>query len=262
MGKHILQNLLFTSLMAVAFTPIPVNGENLTHISQLLRTRECQDCDLTNAGLVMADLRDANLVGADLTRANLSRANLQGANLTNANLSGASFHGANLTGANLTGAILDYTDLRNAYVVDADFEDTDLTTTYINGAVGIPSGAVSAEQFYQWALIEDERGNYSQALQHYHSALELDPQFSSAYLARGVVQARYGRNAIALNDFQTAQKLFKQQENEEGYNISSNFIELLKNKEESNQQNKTRGSSRFVQTINGIMPLLFRFLLF
>jgi tetratricopeptide (TPR) repeat protein len=210
----------------------------------------------------MADLTNANLAGADLTRANLSRANLQGANLTNANLSGASFHGANLTGANLTGATLVYTDLRNAYVVDADFSDTDLSTTYVNGTVGIPSSAVSAEQFYQWALIEDKKGNYSEALQHYHNALELDPQLSPAYLARGLIQARYGRNAIALNDFQTAQKLFKQQENEEGYNISSNFIELLKTKEESNQQNKPKGSRRFVQTINGIMPLLFRFLLF
>jgi len=262
MGKHILHKLLLTSLMAVAFIPIPVNGENLTHISQLLRTKECQNCDLKNAGLVMADLRDANLVGADLSRANLSRANLTGANLTNANLSGASFHGANLIGANLTGATLVYTDLRNAYVVNADFSDTDLTTTYVNGAVGIPTSAVSAQQFYRWALIEDEKGNYSEALQHYHNALALDPQLSPAYLARGIVQARYGRNAIAMKDFQTAQKLFKQQENEEGYNISGNFIELLKTKEESNQQNNPKGSPKFVQTVNGIMPLLFRFLLF
>jgi uncharacterized protein YjbI with pentapeptide repeats len=72
---------------------------NPDQIQQLMKTRECPGCDLTDATLM-----GAGLPGADLTGANLSNANLYGANLQGANLTGAVFNGANLKLANLAGA--------------------------------------------------------------------------------------------------------------------------------------------------------------
>ena len=254
--------ILVTSFITINLFSSPVKGENLAHVSQLLRTKECQECDLSDAGLVMANLTGADLTGANLIGANLSRANLTGANLTNVNLSGASLHGANLTGANLTGAILNHTDLRNAYVVNANFSNTDLTTAYVNGIVGIPPEAVSPEQFYQWALIEDRNGNYAGALEHYNSAIAINPDFSEAYLARGIIRSRYGQSAIAIEDFEKAQRLFQKQNNQQGYILADNFIELLKAKDTQEKSNKSRGNPQFVQAISGILPFLFRFLSF
>ncbi|MDC0840399.1 pentapeptide repeat-containing protein, partial [Limnoraphis robusta] len=72
--------------LSIAILPMaPVQASNLQEIRQLLSTKECPNCNLTNAGLVLADLSGANLSGANLTGANLSRANLTGANLTGAN---------------------------------------------------------------------------------------------------------------------------------------------------------------------------------
>ena len=48
-------------------------------LEQLLRTRKCPRCRLTDADLVHADLRDADLSNALLQRANLSQVNLDGA---------------------------------------------------------------------------------------------------------------------------------------------------------------------------------------
>src|SRR4028118_1414235 len=146
--------LTTTSLSAVA------KAENLQHIQQLLSTRQCSQCELSGAGLVLADLSGANLSGADLSRANLSRANLTGANLTGANLTGASLNGANLSGANLSGANLSATDLRDAFLGNAQLFGTSLNTAYIQGAVGIPEYAGTPEDFYAWGVTESERGNY------------------------------------------------------------------------------------------------------
>lgn len=255
--------ILFTLL--TTFVPTVVKAENIAHLSQLLRTKECQECDLSEAGLVMANLSGANLMGANLSGANLSRANLNGANLSGANLTGASLHGANLTGVNLTGAILNQTDLRNARVVGAKFEQTNLNDAYIDGIIGMPTNVFSAEQFFAWALAEDRRGNYPQALNYYNTAIELDPDMAAAYLARGVIRARYDRMNIAIEDFRRAETIYTKQNNEEGLSLANQFIELSEAKLE-NPRNPiappNQGSPAFVQAVGGILPFLFRFLAF
>ncbi|MGY6529218.1 MAG: pentapeptide repeat-containing protein [Cyanobacterium sp.] len=250
--------------LTLSILPLQVKAENIAHLNQLLRTKQCQECDLSEAGLVMANLSGANLVGANLVGANLSRANLMGADLSYANLTGASLHGANLTGVNLTGAILNQTDLRNARVMGATFENTNLNNAQIDGIVGISSNAFSAEQFFTWALAEDRQGNYPQALNHYNSAIELDPEMAPAYLARGIIRARYDRMDIALEDFTKAKTIYTRQNNEEGLILASQFIELSQAKIENPRQplGGSQGSPRFVQAVSGILPFVFRFLAF
>jgi tetratricopeptide (TPR) repeat protein len=239
----------------------PSMGENLNHVSQLLNTKKCINCDLTNTGLVMSNLAGADLTGADLTGANLSNANLRGANFSNANLTGASLNGANLTGANLSNAILNTTDLRNAYVVNADFSNVDFTTSYIEGVIGIPKNAADAEQFYLWALAEDKQGNYQAALRYYNQVIEFEPDFAPAYLGRAVIYSRLGNTSKAIQNAEKAQELFELEENQESYQLASNFIEFVKIREGIENEEDNQGSPEFVQIVNTLGPLLLKFVL-
>ncbi|ELR99297.1 pentapeptide repeat-containing protein [Gloeocapsa sp. PCC 73106] len=219
MKKTILLTALWLSV------PVSVLAENLTHLSQLLSTKQCPQCDLRGTGLVMSNLSGADLSGADLSNANLSQANLSGANLSGADLSGASLYGANLTGADLTGAKLTGTDLRKAYLHNSSLVEVNLSEAYVEGATGIPTYAANVEQFQQWGMAESQKGNYRGAIDHFNRALTVDPNFASAYLGRSLAQYYLGKELEANQDAQTAATLYQSQNNTDGYQASLNFIE-------------------------------------
>lgn len=83
--------LLTSTLLMSLIATFPCQAENIEHLNQLLQTKQCENCDLADAGLVMINLQGANLRGANLVGANLSRADLTGADLRGANLTNASF---------------------------------------------------------------------------------------------------------------------------------------------------------------------------
>ena len=66
MKSTILATTLFFSLST------PLLAENLSHLSQLLSTKECPFCDLSGSGLVMSNLAGAKLNGANLSQAAIS----------------------------------------------------------------------------------------------------------------------------------------------------------------------------------------------
>jgi len=132
-NQHTFMKLVFYSyfLLVTFLSSLPVYAANPRHSEKLLTTRECQECDLSNA----------NLSGKDLFRVNLYKANLQGANLessdlTQSNLAGANFQGANLkystliqsnlTGANLQNANLLFAQLRQAILFNANLQRANL----------------------------------------------------------------------------------------------------------------------------------------
>jgi tetratricopeptide (TPR) repeat protein len=243
--------LTTTNLSAIA------TAENLQHIQQLLSTKQCQQCDLSGAGLVVADLAGAKLSGADLSRANLSRANLMGADLTGANLSGASLNGANLSGANLSGANLGGTDLRDAFLANAQLFGTSLNTAYVQGAIGIPQYAGTPEDFYAWGVGEANRGNYKAAIEFYNQALILKPDFAPAFLARGVARFNLGDPAGATQDAQKAGDIFNVQGNPVGYQTSQDMIRGI---EIAQNPPKARSGTSLGNAIVGVGSLLFRLL--
>lgn len=251
--------LTTTSLSAMhqALAPLPANAENLQHTQQLLSSKQCPQCELTGAGLVLADLAGANLSGADLTRANLSRANLTGANLTGANLTGASLNGANLTGANLSGANLDSTDLRDAFMVNAKLFGTSLNTAYVQGAVGLPEYAGTPQDFYAWGVTEAERGNYRGAIAKYNQALTIKSDFAPAFLARGIALYKLGNEAGATQDAKNAGALFSAQGNTAGYQASSNFLQAM---EIVRKPPKAGGGTSLGNVLVGIGSFLFQLL--
>jgi uncharacterized protein YjbI with pentapeptide repeats len=224
-----IKRTLLTTTVVLTTTSLGTTAyaENLQHTQQLLSTKQCSQCDLRSAGLVLANLAGADLSGADLTRANLSGANLVGADLSGANLTGASLNGANLTGANLSGATLTGTDLRTALLVNAQLFGVSLSTAFVQGTIGIPQYAGTAEDFYAWGVVEAERGNYTAAIENYNQALSIKSDYAPAYLGRGVAYFRLRDLATATEDAKKASELFTAQGNTEGYETSQNVLQAI-----------------------------------
>ncbi|NER33360.1 MAG: hypothetical protein F6J93_04720 [Oscillatoria sp. SIO1A7] len=230
------KNLVRLGILAAICLARPAIAENLTHIQQLLSTRECPECELSDAGLVMASLQNAKLSEANLSRANLSRALLNGADLSGADLRGASLFGANLTGANLTGADLSGADLRQAYLVGVDFTDAKLDGAYLQGAIGAPTKILKVEDVHNWGVAAAQRKNYDRAIDYFGQAIALDSEFALSYLARSIVRAEMGDTPASLEDARSASELFAAQNNTEGLQTSQTLIAQLEAFEAARQQ--------------------------
>ncbi len=253
---------VITTLSTIVIS-VPLQAENLSDLNQLLGTKKCSQCDLSNSGLVMANLTGADLKQANLISANLSQANLIGADLSGANLTGASLNGANLTGANLTGANLTGADLRNAYLGNTNLTDVDLNTAYLEGVRGIADDAATPEQFHRWGVREAERGNYDAAIAHYQRAIKQDSEFAPAYLGLAIIQFRFDNQTAAQKNAQIAAELFKKQEHQVGYQTALNFqhqVEAIRQAEE-NVANRDRGASNVGKFMGGVGSLLLKLLL-
>lgn len=242
---------------------VPAQGENLSDLNQLLSTKKCSQCDLSNAGLVQADLTGSHLAQANLAGANLSQANLQGANLRGADLSGTSLYGANLTGADLTGADLTGTDLRNAYVERANLAGVDLESAHVDGIKGLATTAASAEQFHRWGVREAESGNYQGAIANYQKAIQLDPELAPAYLGLAIIQYNFDYQPAAQKNTQMAINLFKKQKHELGLQTATNFQQkmTLIQEAENNVAKKEGGHGQIGKFIGSVGSLLLQFLL-
>ncbi|WP_392532755.1 pentapeptide repeat-containing protein [Nostoc sp. C117] len=236
-----------------------VQAANSEHIRQLLATKQCQNCDLTGAGLVMADLSGANLSGANLTGANLSRANLSGADLRGANLSGASLFGVNLSQARFSGANLAGADLRNTYLTNAELNGAYLNGTNFQGAVGIPSQIASPEDFYALGVAQAQKGNEQQAISYFSQAIAIKPEYAGAYLARGVARYQILDRQGAFLDAQVAEKLFSSQQNTSGIQTTQAFIKELQT---PYTEKTSSGNPSFVDLFGSVGSLLLQFLPF
>jgi uncharacterized protein YjbI with pentapeptide repeats len=256
MKLGLISSLVLVSSLSVALI---ARAENLEQLNQLLSTKQCSQCELTDAGLVMANLSGANLSGANLVGANLSNANLKGANLSGANLSGASLNGANLIGANLSGAILLSTDLRNAYLNNADLTGVSLDNAHVQGAIGLGNYGGTAVQFQAWGLKEAERGNYNSAIDYYDRALTVDPNYAPAYLARGLTYYRLGNESAAIQNAQIASKLYQEQNDQSGYQTSQRFLTDIEIARKINNQ-EPEGGAGLDKVFNSVLPFLQLFL--
>ncbi len=213
------------------FLSTPARAENLDQVQQVLSTRSCPQCDLSNAGFVFANLSKANLQGADLSNANLSRANLSQADLSGANLTGASLYGANLTGAKLNSAILVGADLRNAYLMNAQVTGINLAQANLQGIVGLPTQVGHADDFFSWAIAASDAKQYGRAIENYTQAIAINPQLGAAYLGRGMALYRIGNRGSALQDSKQAAQLFEATGDDEGLKAATAFSALIEKPE-------------------------------
>ncbi len=242
---------------------IPAQAESLNDLNQLLSTKKCSQCDLSNAGLVQTELIGSDLVQANLAGANLSQANLKGADLRGANLSGTSLYGANLTDANLTGANLTGADLRNAYVGNTNLREVDLDSAHLEGIKGLATSAASAEQFHRWGVREAEAGNYQAAIANYKKAIQLDSELAPAYLGLAIIQFNFDHRKEAMANTKMAAKLFKQQEHQIGHQTAMNFQQKMTivQEAEDNVTAQEGGHGGIGKFMGSVGSLLLQFLL-
>jgi len=270
-----------TALIFLGFTlATPVVAEDLEHLRQLLSSKQCPMCNLSESGLSMAQLENADLTEADLSFANLDNADLSGATLSGADLTGALLYkadlrranlaGANLAGANLIGADLSYADLTGAnlaganlsgaYMANAQIEGAIINTAILNGVIDFPGGVLTPEDYYRLAFVDARSGNHRGALEKHSLALQIDPNFAPAYLGRGVSRLQLGDGSGAIADWTVARTIFETQGNEEGFQTSQEFIEVT---EKAIEESKKRGNRRggFMSIVNQLAPMLLQFLL-
>ncbi|HLO52113.1 MAG TPA: pentapeptide repeat-containing protein [Kamptonema sp.] len=222
-----LRILATVTLLTTIVPATAASAENIQHTQQLLATRQCPQCDLSGAGLVLANLAGADLRGANLSGANLSRANLSGADLSGADLTGTSLFGVNLSGANLAGANLTGADLRSAYLGNANLVSVNLSNAVLLGARGMPTNIGEAEDFYRLGVAEAKAGNYRNAIDYYNQALSLKPDIAAFYFARSMSRADLGDFAGATQDAQQAGQLFASQGNARGQEMSKQLVQAL-----------------------------------
>ncbi len=255
-NQFAISTIVFLSSFSFAITAQAANPE---HVRQLLATKQCPNCDLSGAGLVMSDLSRADLRGANLSGANLSRANLNGADLRDANLSGAGLFGANLSGAKLNRVNLLGADLRNTYLVNAQLNDIDVDSANLQGATGVTSKVAKPEQFYAWGIASAEKGNLVQATQYFNQAIDAKPDYAGAYLARGIARYHMLDSKGAIQDAQFAQKLFKSQKDITGLQTAKVFILEV----QAPQEGKVRPSKpNLVDFVGSLSSVLLQFLPF
>jgi len=234
----------------------PALSENIDQTRQLLATKQCLACDLSNAGLVMANLSGANLNGANLSGANLSRANLSGADLSGANLSGASLYGANLSGTKMSGAELSGADFRDTYLVNANVTGAKVNGADFQGAIGIPSQVGKPEDFYRWGVAEADKGDPRGAIEHFNQTLSLKPDFAPAYIARGAARFQLSDRVGATQDAQIAQRLFIAQGNADGYQTAQALIQQVQT-----PAFEPKSKSNFLNFLGGLATVLLQFAL-
>jgi tetratricopeptide (TPR) repeat protein len=249
------------------------NAENPEHLQRLTNTKVCQKCDLKNAGMVFANLVGVNLNGSNLSDANLSRANLSGsslkqanlsrvsllgadltgADLTGANLSGADLNGANFNGANLSGANFKGADLRRAYFGNANLEGAIFEQAYMRDAVGLPDTAVKAEDYYAWGLEEIKKGNNKSAIAHFNKTLDIDPKMANGYLSRALARLNINDQPGAIEDSETAAKLFTAENDLPKAKVAKDLVQSIK---DANKE-----PDFFSSMIGNIAPFLLQLLL-
>jgi tetratricopeptide (TPR) repeat protein len=256
-----MRNLIFiatTFITTISLTNI-AQAANQEHIRQLLATKQCQNCNLSGAGLVMADLTGANLSGANLAGANLSRANLSGADLRGANLSGAGLFGVNLSEAKLGGANLAGADLRSTFLSNAEFTGAYLQGTNFQGALGIPLQIATPDEFYALGVAEAQKGNQQQAINYFNQAIASKPEYAGAYLARGIARYQLLDRQGATQDAQTAEKLFTSQDNATGIQTAQAFIKELQT---PYTEKVSAGKPSFFDFLGSLSSVLLQFLPF
>ena len=114
--KNIVTAGLSIAILLAATKYIPdLNQQN--QVKQLLETKQCPECNLSNVNLKGMDLQGFNLQGA-----NLEGANLSGAKLANANLKNANLNKANLTGSDLGCSGISFNLDTNGQAANMDFQ--------------------------------------------------------------------------------------------------------------------------------------------
>ena len=251
----------FTSLGAIP----QVAAQTDDHLIQLLNTKICRQCKLTDLDLMHSDLRDADLNGASLRRANLSQANLDGANLRNTDLSFTTLQGASLRGSDLRGSRLYGTDLRNADLSGAQFDPEALEESHWQGAQGISSGIRSHAALHNAGVKAAQDNLWRDAERLFSEAIQRNPTEPLSWVARGLCRGELDLIKKAAKDLAYAGALFEQEgDHLKAKQLSEASQMLVTNDEAVKEQGNGLGSAILggtLSTIQSLAPIALRALM-
>ena len=202
---------LSSMALALALLPSGAAWAGPEALVRLLESGRCRGCQLSDADLVLANLRDADLRGAQLQRANLSQAQLDGANLGGANLQFTSLVGASLRGADLRGALLAGSDLRQADLTGALLDPSALANAHWQQAKGIANAQLSYGQLHNAGVQAHQAGDAPAAESWFSEAIRRQPEAAVSWVARGISRGQQGKDDLAANDFRYAATLYDHQ---------------------------------------------------
>jgi Flp pilus assembly protein TadD len=89
---------------------------------------------------------------------------------------------------------------------------------------------LTAEEFMRQATARAEDGDYVGAIDCYTQVVRLDPNHARAYGNRGMVRANLGDKRGAMEDWQTAAKLFLAQGSTANYEMVLSYIKKAEKK--------------------------------
>ena len=238
------------------------------HLIQLLRSRQCPDCQLNDVDLTHADLRDADLKGAYLRRANLSQARLDGADLSGSDLSFTSLQGASLRGSDLRNSRLIGTDLRRTDLTGALLDPKALDQSHWDGARGVNQGARSHAGLHNAGVDAAQAERWPEAEQLFTAAIQSNPDEPLSWVARGLSRGEQGKIDLASRDLAYAGKLFSDQ----GDTIKADQLQeaskLVYDPENENKAGNTSGNgigsallSSALSTAQAIAPIALKALM-
>ena len=199
---------LVAGCLGITRATVAADQQNLI---QLLDSRQCRACQLSDVDLTHADLRDADLQRARLQRANLSQALLDGADLSGSDLSFTSFQGASLRGTDLRNSRLIGTDLRRADLTGALLDQNALDQSHWNGARGVKQGARSHAGLHNAGVDAAQSGRWPVAEQLFSAAIATNPDEPLSWVARGLSRGEQGKDELASRDLSHAGQLFADQ---------------------------------------------------
>jgi tetratricopeptide (TPR) repeat protein len=230
-------------------------------LMQLLQTRSCPECQLADVDLVHAQLQDADLAGAKLQRANLSQARLDGANLRGADLSFTSLNGASLRGANLQGSTLLGTDLRDVNLTGASLDLDALKSAHWSGAIGLQPHVQSHASLHNAGVTATEANRWKEAEGLFGLAILKQPKIAESWVARGITRERLGKRQLAIQDFNYASVIYRQEGKVEAVDQLKAASRSLEDKVHSKQSGNGAGSALLnsaLSTSQALLPMVMK----
>src|SRR5688572_5414546 len=100
--------------------------------------------------------------------------------------------------------------------------------------------------------------SYEEAIDNYSKAIELDPQFDKAYIARAVCYEKVNKKDLAVEDYKKA-SAFEPKEKEHYYNAGRLLAELQRDKEADEQLRKALERDKdYTEALAAEVSVLFR----
>ena len=104
------------------------------HLTKLLTTRICQQCDLSDVNLTEHDLKGLDVSHSNLSDANFRSCDLSGGNFKNSNLTRAKFENAMIENSSFEEANLSWTRFDMANLKNSNFFKATMKETNLSGA--------------------------------------------------------------------------------------------------------------------------------